>query len=235
MDIRSAFWMRFHAAAFVLFLLAHGAHGQNLTQQLHSAARSTDHNAILTVLELGAAVDARDAYNWTALMLVAAASSPTSEQREQAGLALHALIEAGADVNARSIDGWTPLHFAAALSNNAAVVDILVEAGAEIEARTMESWSAEMTLARYTGEQRLQRSIASGVEAGAEVGYTPLIAAVRFGSPELARALLQAGADPHAQDDRNRSACEYGRDKYRSPGSDGAATDLVELLCPQPY
>jgi len=235
MDIRKACWTSFHAGAIFLFLLPQVAHGQELTRQLHSAARAADHHATQSLLELGVAVDARDAYNWTALMLVAAINSSSPEQAEQTTIAARTLIEAGADVNARSIDGWSPLHFAAALSNNPAVVDILLDAGAEIESRTMESWSAEMTLARYTGEQRLQRSIGPGAAPGSQVGYTPLIAAVRFGSPELVKALLRAGADPSARDERNRNACDYGRDKYGSAGQNMMTPDLVELLCPQPY
>lgn len=232
MDIRVGTWAKLCSSAMFLFLLPLIANGQDLTEQFHSAARAADHNALQTLLELGVAVDARDAYNWTALMLVAAVNSPTPEHAEQARLAARTLIEAGADIEAQSIDGWSPLHFAAALSNNPEMVGALVAAGADIESRTMESWSAEMTLARYTGEQRLQRSIGTEVGPGAQVGYTPLIAAVRFGTPELARALLAAGADPTAQDDRSRTACEYSKENSSRDNGEFAEKGLVELVCP---
>ncbi len=223
MDIRTANWTRRCTGALLLALLPTLAYGQNLTQQLHSAARAEDPIAVQNALDLGVAVDARDAYNWTALMLVAAVNSPTSQQAEAAA---RILIEAGADVNARSLDGWSPLHFAGALGGNPAVVEILLEAGANIEARTMESWSAEMTLARYTGEQRLQRSIGPGMVTGSDIGYTPLMAAARFGELELVMALLGAGADPSARDERNRTACDYSRDRTHLAG-----TDISERLC----
>ncbi|MCA1755047.1 MAG: ankyrin repeat domain-containing protein [Spirochaeta sp.] len=229
MDIRMTSLTRLCTAAMFLFLLPLGADGQDLTEQLHLAARAADTNAIQSSLELGAAVDARDAYNWTALMLVAAANVGAPEQTEQAQqqeLAAKTLIDAGADVNARSIDGWSPLHFAAALSNNPAMVETLLAAGAAIEARTMESWSAEMTLARYTGEQRVQQSIGMGAEADGNIGYTPLMAAAKFGTAELVRALMLAGADPTAQDEQSRTACDYGHE--RDAPSD---TGISELLC----
>lgn len=223
MDIRMANWTRLCTGVLLMAMLPTLIYGQNLTQQLHSAARAADPDAVQSALDLGVAVDARDAYNWTALMLVAAVNSSTPKQSEAAA---RLLIEAGADVNARSLDGWSPLHFAGALGNNPRMVEILLSAGADIEARTMESWSAEMTLVRYTGEQRLQRSIGPSMTTGSDIGYTPLMAAAKFGEPELVKTLLTAGADPTAQDERNRRACDYirGRNEF-------ANSNLSELLC----
>lgn len=223
MNIQMSNWTRLCTGTVLLAALPLLAYGQNLTQQLHSAARAFDSNAVQNALDLGVAVDARDAYNWTALMLVAAVHAPTPEQSEAAA---RLLIEAGADVNARSLDGWSPLHFSGALGNNPTMVEILLSAGADIEARTMETWSAEMTLVRYTGEQRLQRSIGPSMATGSDIGYTPLMAAAKFGKPELVKALLTAGADTGARDERNRRACDYIRGR-----NELANSNLSELLC----
>lgn len=128
------------------------------------------------------------------------------------------LIQNGADVNMRrekrdngvaqvtySKDGSTPLIFA-------------------IEKDSIENPSLSM----------VQLLIAQGADVNLqnEQGYTPLMASVahKWGKEskivrcQIAKALLQGGADPAAKDKRNKTALQYATDKN--------FTEMINLLLP---
>jgi ankyrin repeat protein len=112
----------------------------------------------------------------TALMTAARAGNPKAVQ---------ALIEAGADVNARTASrGQTALMWAAA-RDNADAVRILLQHGAKIDARTENP-------ARVSG-----RASESGntFTATQPTGFTPFLFAVRAGSLNAVKALVESGAD----------------------------------------
>jgi uncharacterized protein len=95
--------------------------------------------------------------------------------------ALKTLIAHGARVETRDSRGQSPLMWAAA-RNNAAAVRLLVEAGADITMRTSNTptgRAAQMTV--FLSPQ--------------PTGFTALLFAVRAGSLEATKALLDAGAD----------------------------------------
>ncbi|MDZ7705652.1 MAG: ankyrin repeat domain-containing protein [Trueperaceae bacterium] len=79
--------------------------------------------AVADVIELGADLNARDAFGLTPLMV--AASTNYDET-------VHiTLIRAGADVNARTPEGWTALMYAARDNKNPEVITALLELGAD--------------------------------------------------------------------------------------------------------
>jgi ankyrin repeat protein len=99
--------------------------------------------------------------------------------------ALKLLIAKGADVNAReSFRGQTALMWAAA-RNNADAVRLLVEAGAEVKVRTNN---------KPAPSGRRSES-GNSFSAAPATGFTPLLFAVRAGSLDAVKALLDAGGD----------------------------------------
>jgi ankyrin repeat protein len=95
--------------------------------------------------------------------------------------ALKTLIAYGAQVNTRDSRGQSPLMWAAA-KNNADAVRVLVEAGGDLRARTNNKQTgraAQMTV--FLSPQ--------------PTGFTALLFAVRAGSLDAVKALLDAGAD----------------------------------------
>lgn len=96
--------------------------------------------------------------------------------------AVRALAEAGADLNAKDERGQTALMWAAA-RNNAEAIKALVQSGADLKVRTNNPAGG--------GGMR-----GSGVfNSPAPTGFTSLLFAVRSGSVDAVRALLDAGAD----------------------------------------
>ena len=94
---------------------------------------------------------------------------------------LKLLVSHGANVNARDARGQTALMWAAA-RNNADVVRVLIEAGADFKVRTNnppKGRTAEMSV----------------FSSPPPTGFTALLFAVRAGSIEATKALLDAGAD----------------------------------------
>ncbi len=86
------------------------------------AATTGNFEAVKTLLEKGAAVDARDKYEYTALIWAGGESNLAVVQL---------LIENDADVNARSKSGYTPLIWAA-LRGRTEVAAFLLRHGADI-------------------------------------------------------------------------------------------------------
>ena len=83
--------------------------------------------SVRTLLDAGAAVNARDEGGWTPLHLATGLSrSPAVVQT---------LLDAGARLDARDERGRTPLHWAAVSNDTPAVVQALLDAGANPAAR----------------------------------------------------------------------------------------------------
>jgi ankyrin repeat protein len=124
------------------------------------------------LLDAGASPDAGLSAGETPLMTAA---------RTGAIEPLKLLLAHGASVNARDTRGQTALMWAGA-RNNANAVRLLVEAGADLKVRTnnpAKGRAAEMTV----------------FLAPPPTGFTALLFAVRAGSIDATRALLDAGAD----------------------------------------
>lgn len=81
--------------------------------------------------------------------------------------------------------------------------------------------------ARANALPRVVRLLASGANPNCGQGITPLLAAVRHGNVWMARALLNAGADPEARSAQGLSPMECARS---SDLPTSTTQQLVELL-----
>ena len=131
-----------------------------------------------------------------------------------------ACLEAGADVNARTDSTFddfsfsgvlgrnTPLHFATIYSWDG-MVAVLLAAGAEVDARDLQSRTPLHNAARSNPNPAIVGEL---VEAGADLnardsdGNTPLHASWHNRNPDVARLLLELGADATLVNDSGQVA-----------------------------
>jgi ankyrin repeat protein len=181
---------------------------------LAEAARLGDARMVRALLDAGAQVDKPNQDDETALMLaVKTGELPVVEM----------LINAGANVNAKeTFHNQTPLMWAADAPKNAGeIVKLLLSKGADFKPRALTSdWGSQITSeprAQYRpvgGLTALQYAARSGcygcvdalIGAGAEVNYptpegvTPLMLALDNDHNDVARLLLDRGANPNLWD-----------------------------------
>ena len=182
------------------------ARGEYYYTPLHWAARYSENPAIIAVLlEAGADLEAQDSDGETSLHLAAAFNENP--------LVIAALLEAGAYIKARDRDGETPLHLAAAYNENPAVITVLLEAGADLEVPISHSDD-------YVGRPPLYWHMASW-RGRNENGYTLLHLAARYNeNPLVIAALLEAGADPTAEDAAGKKPWDHAKGREPLKGSD---------------
>jgi ankyrin repeat protein len=144
---------------------------------------------------------------------------------------LEALIEKGADVDARSDQGMTPIMWtrsrvpAAREADALECLRLLAKAGANLDARTASSRQTALHQAAELGNVVFVREM---VKLGANVrvrmcdGSTPLHMACKALLPakalepaEIAKILIEAGADIQAKNDEGQTPEEIAREKGR--------------------
>ena len=114
--------------------------------------------------------------------------------------AVETLLRHGADVNAREgLQGQTALMWAAA-QNHAQVARALIAHGADVQARTAKAQFTPLLFAAREGAtDAVQVLLANGADVNGRAGdgTGPLVAATYTGHWDLARSLLEHGADPN--------------------------------------
>ena len=113
---------------------------------LHLASHFGKDNAVRTLLNQGAEVNARSTNALTNTALHAATAG------RAAGVA-KLLIDHGANVNARQHSGWCPLH-AAAQGGDVVLAKLLIEAGADVSVRA-DNQQRPLDLALTKGQQAM--------------------------------------------------------------------------------
>ncbi|WYD81907.1 MAG: ankyrin repeat domain-containing protein [Candidatus Electrothrix gigas] len=104
----------------------------NINSELLEMVKSGNIEAVKSLLEKGADVNAIDKAGWTALMFAA---------RYGQGDIAEELIRKNARINVKDKDGWTPLMLAA-MYGHRNVIHVLLTKGADIHARNKDGWTA---------------------------------------------------------------------------------------------
>ncbi len=152
-----------------------------------AAAGSLDTMRIL--LAAGADVNARNAFDATALMWGIGDADK-----------VRVLIEKGADVNARSRSGRTPLLLAASQAGASATVQLLISKGADPAARDNFQRTALHAATQANDLEMVTLLVRKGADVNARsaTGNTPLMNAAEEGNYEMVTLLLERGADVNA-------------------------------------
>lgn len=197
---------------------------------LPAAAAAGDVHAVERLLELGFAVDSRDAQGATGLLRAAGAGQRDVVQR---------LLDAGADASASATSGVTPL-VAAVNTRRDGVVDLLLSRGVAADQRLPGDTTALMIAAALGYPDIVERLLAGGAEANAEDahGHTALHAAAQycFSSSDSLRArrlldiLIGKGADVNKADKDGATSLLLLLGSHMRPGSDADATHLGALV-----
>jgi ankyrin repeat protein len=145
--------------------------------------------AMKLLIERGADVNAKNAFDSTALMW-----SATDIEK------VRILIEHGADVNAASKGGRTALLIAAMSDRSAAIVKLLIAKGANVKAVDKGNTTALLAAAQGGDPETVRLMVDAGldVNAGNIVGFTPLMLATESGSIGAVKLLIAKGANVNA-------------------------------------
>lgn len=196
---------------------------------IHAATRGAD-AAVRRLLELGFAVDTRDAQGATALLHACGAG-----HREVAVT----LIDAGADVGASAHNGMTPLA-AAVAARREPLVALLLDHGAAVDQRLPNDATSLMIAAVQGYPEIAEQLFDAGANPNAvdERGHSALHAASQFGfehsdslrARRLFDVLLKHKADPNLADSEGKTALLLLLGAHLRPGSACDATHIGALL-----
>jgi uncharacterized protein len=158
---------------------------------LSDAAKNGDKEALRSLLQKGANVNATEGDGTTALHWAS-----YSDDVEAADL----LIRAGAKVNAANDLGATPL-WAACQNGSEAMVRRLLAAGANPNAKLLAGETLVMVAARVGNAGVVEQLLAKGADPNARAsrGQTALMWAVAQEHPEVVKVLLAHRADVHVR------------------------------------
>jgi len=174
---------------------------------LHWAAMQGRTPVVRKLLELDAAVNARDRAGMEPLQLAIRGA-----HREAVDL----LLEAGADVNSRG--GPTPscLHLAVE-AGNSTLVELLLKHGAQVDARAPAGTTPLHAAASRANVAIAELLLSHGADIDARTGFgsSPLHSAAQEGPPAMARMLLDRGADPNLMNERMQTPLQSALRRQR--------------------
>ncbi|KAL4925444.1 ankyrin repeat-containing domain protein [Aspergillus undulatus] len=154
----------------------------------------------------------------------------TAVQQEKTEI-VKLLIERKVDLEHRDSESWCPIHDASGHAPNAEIARLLAEAGVKLTETTNLGWSPLLLAAKHARADVLTVLLefqgALDLEQATPDGDTPLIKAVRGGSLECIRRLLQAGANLNAQRPDGWTALMIAISEDKPP-------ELVDLLLSRP-
>ena len=137
---------------------------------------------------------------------------------------LKALVAKGADINLTDKKKRTPLLFAAS-NGHTATVQYLLDQGADVNARDSDEQTALLYAAKRSFNETARLLIDKGAEVNAQSkkrGISALMLAAVWDNEDLAKMLLEHGADPALTDVFGRTATLLAEEKGHA--------DMVALL-----
>jgi len=182
---------------------------------LHMAAWRAHDEVAQLLIERGANVNCKDKKDWTPMHLTC---SPTHSQRGRQRFyhITELLLDKGGNINARNVDGVTPLQWAIR-NDRYILVGLLLDRGANINMKDNDGYTALFWAKKVARRNTLETmAIAAGdvktvqevvkefppTKTSGQTETTPLHAAVKFGQPEIAKVLIDAGSDPNDRDSK---------------------------------
>ncbi|WP_329741730.1 ankyrin repeat domain-containing protein [Dyella sp. A6] len=197
---------------------------------LPAAAKIGAVTAVERLLELGFAVDTRDAHGASALLHACGAGHHEIAAR---------LLDAGADAGLATSNGMTPLA-AAVGAHREGLVSLLLERGAPVDQRLPGEATALMIAAAMGHADVIERLLGAGAELGAtdSRGRDALHAAAQFGfehndslrARRLFDVLLKHKAEVNRADQEGKTPLLLLLGAHMRPGSDCDATHIGALL-----
>lgn len=126
-----------------------------------------------------------------------------------------ALIKGGAEINAGDPFGVTPLMFAA-ISGAPEIIRMLLKSGADVKAKDADGRTVlieALTTENGSPPEIVEELIQAGAEVNVRIygGLTPLMISAG-GDSRILRAIIKAGADLNAADDRGATALRWARE-----------------------
>ncbi len=165
------------------------ARGDRDTTPLMYASAYGSLNAMKVLLDAGADVNLKNAFDATALIW-----SVNEPQK------VKLLLEHHANVNAASKTGRTPLMIAALHNGSDSVVDLLLANGADAKARDKGGMTFLFAASSAGNSRQVRIALDKGADANGkdQTGFTPLMNAAAGGDVPSVKLLLSKGADPNA-------------------------------------
>lgn len=159
-------------------------------RSLFVACEGRYHDILLLLLKAGVNPNARDAKNWTPLLIAA------FEGDEEIAILL---IEHGANINVRDPNGYTPLHWAA-LGGFKSLVKLFIQKNADINALSHHNITPLLQAAAqgHTTATKLLLEASANPNQSTDEGWTALHKAVSNEHVGIIKLLLEHGANLNA-------------------------------------
>ncbi len=124
-------------------------------------------------------------------------------------------IKNGADVNKKSETGESVLAYALRYRCDEDIIDLLIENGADVRDTDNEGVSIFDMAITYDNLPLVKRFVEEGIydvnETRRKSGFTPLMCATCYGRVEVAKYLLEKGADKDAVECKGLKAADFAR------------------------
>lgn len=192
------------------------------TTLLFAAARFGCEAQARTLLDRGAAIDAKDREGKTALAKAAEADKLPL---------MRLLLERGANVNARAVDGSTPLFYAAEQDRDA-VIALLLERGADPNLPGRKGVRPLAAAAFNGSTESVEQLMKFGADPNAldDGGEGAIVYAAGHGYAPVVALLLQAGVDVNRRYAHGLTALMWAAGYDASTGVDDVDSTIKTLI-----
>ena len=177
---------------------------------LHRAAERGDIQAMRTLLDQGADVNAKDYGEGLQTTIHPTALHVAAEKGRMEAMTL--LLDRGANINARDRFSFTPLHYA---NKSVEASQLLLDRGADVNAKNYFGWTPLAGAASQGNVQVVELLLNRGadINAKADSGETALHAAAKEGKVQVVQLLLERGALVDEKNAEGKTPAALAREK----------------------